>query len=110
MFNLGDSCNEKSLLALAALTAFAGGASAQSSVTLFGVLDVNARHQDNTGSAGSVKSLSTDGNASSPPGPIRVCRGFGGGSVLAFLVKQGHQTRTRRHTNASSSIFVSRSA
>jgi GBP family porin len=31
---------KKSLLALAALTAFAGAASAQSSVTLFGIVDL----------------------------------------------------------------------
>jgi len=54
---------KKSLLALAALTAFAGVASAQSSVTLFGVADLNMRNVKN-GSA-SIKSLSTDGNASS---------------------------------------------
>ncbi|MBI3368269.1 MAG: porin, partial [Burkholderiales bacterium] len=33
---------KKSLLALAAMTAFAGAASAQSSVTLFGVVDLSA--------------------------------------------------------------------
>jgi predicted porin len=38
MFNLGETCMKKSLVALAALTAV-GAASAQSSVTLFGVLD-----------------------------------------------------------------------
>jgi predicted porin len=50
---------KKSLLALAALTAFTGVASAQSSVTLFGIVDVSARNVKN-GSA-SLKSLSTDG-------------------------------------------------
>ena len=38
---------KRSLLALAALTAFAGAASAQSSVTLFGIVDVNARNVKN---------------------------------------------------------------
>jgi predicted porin len=37
---------KKSLLALAALTAFAGAASAQSSVTLFGVVDLSARYTE----------------------------------------------------------------
>ena len=55
---------KKSLLALAALTAFAGAASAQSSVTLFGVVDVNARAVEN-GNSGTLKSLSTDGMSSS---------------------------------------------
>ena len=43
----------KSLFTLATLSAFAAGAYAQSSVTLFGVLDVNAAQIKN-GSAGSL--------------------------------------------------------
>ena len=77
---------KKSLLALAALTAFAGVASAQSSVTIFGVVDLNARHQDNTGSAGSIKSLSTDGNASSRLG-FRGVEDLGGGMRAGFWVE-----------------------
>jgi predicted porin len=38
---------KKSVLALAALGAFAGGALAQSSVTMFGVVDVNVMTVDN---------------------------------------------------------------
>ncbi len=38
---------KKSLLALAVLGAFTGVASAQSSVTLFGVVDANVRWVDN---------------------------------------------------------------
>ena len=56
---------KKSLLAFAALTAFAGVASAQSSITLFGVVDLNARNVKND--TLSQKTLSTDGNASSRP-------------------------------------------
>ncbi len=40
LFYLGDCLMKKSLIALAALGAFAGAASAQSSVTLYGTLDV----------------------------------------------------------------------
>jgi len=50
----------KSILALAALTAFAGVASAQSSVTIGGIIDVAARNVKN-GSAGSINSLSSGG-------------------------------------------------
>jgi predicted porin len=39
---------KKSLVALAALAAFAGAASAQSSVTLYGTLDLSVRRTDNT--------------------------------------------------------------
>jgi predicted porin len=78
---------KKSLLALAALTAFAGVASAQSSVTLFGVVDLNARNVKN-GSAGSIKSLSTDGNASSRLG-FRGVEDLGGGMRAGFWIEGG---------------------
>ncbi len=76
---------KKSLLVLAALTAFAGVASAQSSVTLFGVVDVNARNVKN-GSAGDVSSLSTDGNASSRLG-FRGVEDLGGGLKAGFWLE-----------------------
>src|SRR3954451_14641567 len=50
---------KKSLLALAALTAFAGAASAQSSVTLFGIVDRAATNTKN-GSAGTIQRLTQD--------------------------------------------------
>ena len=95
---------KKSLLALAALTAFAGVASAQSSVTLFGIVDLNARNVKN-GTA-SVKSLSQDGNASSRLG-FRGVEDLGGGMQAAFHIEgalapdvgnSGGQTWQRRST------------
>jgi len=77
---------KKSLLALAALTAFAGVASAQSSVTLFGVVDVNARSVK-TGST-SIKSLSTDGAGSSRLG-FRGVEDLGGGLRAGFWLESG---------------------
>ena len=76
---------KKSLLALAALTAFAGAASAQSSVTLFGVVDLNARVVDNA-NAGKVKSMSNDGNASSRFG-FRGVEDLGGGMQAGFWLE-----------------------
>lgn len=75
---------KKSLLALAALTAFAGVASAQSSVTLFGVIDANARNVKN-GSA-TLKTLSTDGAGSSRLG-IRGTEDLGGGMRASFWLE-----------------------
>jgi len=77
---------KKSLLALAALTAFAGVASAQSSVTLFGVVDLSAR-STKTGS-NTVKSLSQDGNASSRLG-FRGVEDLGGGLRAGFWLEAG---------------------
>jgi predicted porin len=76
---------KKSLLALAALTAFAGAASAQSSVTLFGIVDLNLRNQDN-GSAGSRKTMSQDGNASTRLG-FRGVEDLGGGLRAGFWIE-----------------------
>jgi predicted porin len=75
---------KKSLLALAALTAFAGVASAQSSVTLFGVIDANMRNVKT--SAGSLKTLSTDGMGSSRLG-FRGVEDLGGGLRAGFWLE-----------------------
>ncbi len=76
---------KKSLLALAALTAFAGVASAQSSVTLFGIVDLAARSVKN-GNAGSIKSLSTNGQVSSRLG-VRGVEDLGGGLRAGFWIE-----------------------
>ena len=77
---------KKSLVALAVLGAFAGIASAQSSVTLFGVLDVNARYVKNGDN--NVKSLSTDGINSSRLG-FRGVEDLGGGLRAGFWLEAG---------------------
>ena len=56
---------KKSLLALAVLGAFAGAASAQSSVTLFGIVDVDRPYVKNDGPATVRSARATDGINSS---------------------------------------------
>ena len=75
---------KKSLLALAALTAFTGVASAQSSVTLFGIVDVSMRNVKNGPT--SLKSLSTDGMGSSRLG-FRGVEDIGGGLRASFWLE-----------------------
>lgn len=75
---------KKSLLALAVLGAFAGAASAQSSVTLFGVVDVNLRYVDNA--AGTQYQMNQDGNASSRLG-FRGVEDLGGGLNASFWIE-----------------------
>jgi predicted porin len=75
---------KKSLLALAALTAFAGVASAQSSVTAFGIVDLAARNVDNH--SGSIKSLSSGGQATSRIG-FRGIEDLGGGMRAGFWLE-----------------------
>ena len=76
---------KKSLIALAALGAFAGAASAQSSVTLFGILDTGVRAVKN-GDGGTVKSLTNDGLATSRLG-FRGEEDLGGGLKAAFWLE-----------------------
>jgi predicted porin len=76
---------KRSLLALAALTAFAGAASAQSTVTLFGVVDVSAMSVSN-GSAKTTKTLAQDGVNSSRIG-FRGVEDLGGGLRAGFHIE-----------------------
>ncbi len=78
---------KKSLLALAVLGAFAGVASAQSSVTLYGTVDLNGRYVKNDGSARRY-SLSQDGINSSQLG-FRGVEDLGGGLKAGFTLISG---------------------
>ena len=75
---------KKSLLALAVLGAFAGAASAQSSVTLFGVVDVNVKSVK-TGDV-TTRQVGTDGFASSRLG-FRGIEDLGGGLQAGFWIE-----------------------
>jgi len=75
---------KKSLIALAVLGAAAGAASAQSNVTLFGVVDVGVRHVDNAGVT--QQQLSTDGANSSRLG-FRGVEDLGGGLKAGFWLE-----------------------
>ena len=99
---------KKSLLALAALTAFGGAAYAQSSVTLFGVVDLAARNVKNERASGSVsqKSLSSGALNTSRLG-FRGVEDLGGGLRAGFWIEgqidpdngtAGGQTWQRRST------------
>lgn len=89
---------KKSLLALAVLGAFAGVASAQSSVTLFGTVDLNARYVKNDGSSRRV-SLSQDGINSSQLG-FRGVEDLGGGLKASFILLQGVSADTGTQNGA----------
>jgi predicted porin len=102
---------KKSLLALAVLGAFAGMASAQSSVTLFGIVDVNLKHVKN----GAVKQnqMSQDGINSSRLG-FRGVEDLGGGLSASFWIEgalnpdtgtPGGQNWQRRSTASLSGGF-----
>jgi predicted porin len=75
---------KKSLLALAVLGAFAGAASAQSSVTLFGVVDLNLQYINNNGTK--QYTMGQDGLNSSRLG-FRGTEDLGGGLSAGFWIE-----------------------
>jgi predicted porin len=75
---------KKSLLALAALTAFAGAASAQSSVTLFGIVDAAYAHLSAGGK--SASGITNSGLNSSRLG-FRGTEDLGGGMTAGFWIE-----------------------
>jgi predicted porin len=95
---------KKSLLALAVLGGFAGVASAQSSVTLYGTVDLNARYVKNDGSTKRV-SLSQDGINSSQLG-FRGVEDLGGGLKASFILLSG----INADTGSANSQFWNRRA
>lgn len=102
---------KKSLIVLAALTGFAGVASAQSSVTLFGIVDLAARSVKNGG--GTLNTLSPSGSATSRLG-LRGVEDLGGGMRASFWIEgdltadngmQAGQSWRRRSTVSLSGGF-----
>ena len=86
---------KKSALALAALGAFAGVASAQSSVTMFGVVDVNVMTVSNDDR---TYSMGTDGMANSRLG-FRGVEDLGGGLKASFWLEMGLQADTGKNAS-----------
>ena len=75
----------QALIPLALLGAFAGSASAQSSVTLFGIVDTGVRAVKN-GDGGTVKSLTSNGLSTSRLG-FRGVEDMGGGLKAGFWLE-----------------------
>jgi len=80
---------KKSLLALAVLGAFAGAASAQSSVTIYGIVDTSIAHVDQGHE--SVNSLYSGGDAASRIG-FKGIEDLGNGLKAEFLLENGLDT------------------
>lgn len=99
---------KKSLLALAALTTFAGVASAQSSVTISGVIDVNMRGVDNS-NAGTVYSLSSGGMNTSRLA-FRGIEDLGGGLRAGFWIEAGYAPDTGLGQGAGNTFGFNRRA
>lgn len=94
---------KKSLFALAAVGAFAGAAQAQSSVTVYGIMDAGYATISNTTSAGgSTTGLQTGGMASSRLG-FRGTEDLGGGLRAGFVMETELNTANGQATGISTS-------
>jgi predicted porin len=98
MFNLGETCMKKSLIALAVLAA-AGAASAQSSVTLFGVVDATLAF--GKGSIADRTQLTNSGYNSSRLG-FRGTEDLGGGMSASFWLEAGLNNDNGQGANTNS--------
>jgi GBP family porin len=80
---------KKSLLALAVLGAFAGAASAQSSVTMYGIFDVNYQVNDPKASGSSSTSGINSGHQFGSRFGVRGAEDLGGGLAAIFTLENG---------------------
>ncbi len=99
---------KKSLLAVAAMTAFAGAAQAQSSVTIYGVLDVGYINQKSDGAGASATTKANNsfiGSSAEQTSRLgfKGTEDLGGGSSAFFTVETGLQP-----TNATASAWNNR--
>ena len=78
---------KKSLLALAALGTFAGAAHAQSSVTLYGIIDAGFVYNNN--SAGQKPYSTSSGNVQGSRWGLRGTEDLGGGLKALFVLENG---------------------
>jgi len=104
---------KKSLLALAAVGAFAGAAQAQSSVTVYGIIDVGFTKIDGvTGASGSTNGTRTtvssfnSGNLATSRLGFRGVEDIGGGTRASFVAEIG-LTPTSNGFSGSSNMFGS---
>ena len=80
---------KKSLLALAVLGAFAGAASAQSSVTMYGIFDVNYQINDPKASGAASTSGINSGHQFGSRFGVRGAEDLGGGLAAIFTLENG---------------------
>lgn len=79
---------KKTLIALTILSAFAGAASAQTNVTIYGVVDVAVANEDNGSAAGSVSRMDSGSQSGSRLG-FKGTEDLGGGLSAIFTLESG---------------------
>jgi predicted porin len=97
---------KKSLLAVAVLGAFAGAASAQSSVTVYGSIDAGIRNVTNVNAAGDdLLTMSSNGTFNSNRLGFKGVEDLGGGMNAHFTLESGFNNGTGTLDNAANRLF-----
>jgi predicted porin len=97
---------KKSLLALAVLGAFAGAASAQSSVTIYGSIDGGVRHKSNVDAAGNNNTtLGSSGTYNSNRIGFKGVEDLGGGLNAHFNLENGFNSGTGAMAGQANELF-----
>lgn len=97
---------KKSLLALAVLGAFAGVASAQTAITIYGSFDGGVRSVDNVNAAGDNRlSVGSNGTYNSNRLGFKGVEDLGGGLNAHFVLESGFNTGTGALDNANNALF-----
>ncbi len=96
---------KKSLLALAVLGAFAGAASAQTSITIYGSFDAGIRNVTNFDANGSRLSMGSNGTYNSNRIGFKGVEDLGGGLNAHFQLETGFNTGTGSLDNAANRLF-----
>jgi predicted porin len=96
---------KRSLLPLAVLGAFAGAASAQTSITIYGSFDGGIRNQTNATPAGSRLSVGSNGTYNSNRLGFKGVEDLGGGLNAHFQLETGFNTGTGTLDNTNNRLF-----
>jgi len=99
---------KKSLLAVAAMTAFAGAAQAQSSVTVYGVLDVGYSALSSTTAAGVATKVAevNAGNQSTSRLGVKGVEDLGGGMKAGFTAEFGLNPTSPNISGSSNNYYA----
>ena len=99
---------KKSLLAVAAMTAFAGAAQAQSSVTVYGVLDVGYSALSSTTAAGLATKVAevNSGNQSTSRLGVKGVEDLGGGMKAGFTAEFGLNPTSPNISGSSNNYYA----
>lgn len=97
---------KKLILALTAIGVFAGGAQAQSSVTVYGSVDGGIRHVTNANAAGQSRlSMGSNGTHYNNRLGFRGVEDLGGGLSARFILESGFNLGTGAQDNVSGQLF-----